>query len=198
MSMARAVAVAPSRWIAADLEAEGAGPVALVRPAVDKDVFSVAAVAVRASGPLRVLVQGEAREEALAAVGAMREEHTVAVVAGEPAERAAAYAQAHVVVDLSRSAGAPDATLEAFHCGATAVATLAPGREDFLDDGVNAIVANWEDRRGCQRALDLLARDPRLLHLLRVNALATARGWPGARQSAAMLALATARAGVTA
>jgi glycosyltransferase involved in cell wall biosynthesis len=195
MSTAGAVLVAPSQWIAADLEAEGAAAVALVRPAVDKDVFAVAAVPVRTSGPLRVLVQGDEHDEALAAVAAMREQHTVAVAAGEPAERAAAYAQAHVVVDLSRSAGAPDATLEAFHCGATAVATLAPGREDFLEDGVNAIVANWEDRRGCQRALDLLARDPRLLHLLRVNAVATARGWPGARQSAAMLALATSRAG---
>ena len=49
------------------------------------------------------------------------------------------------------------------------------------------------DLHGTTRQLELLARDRRLLHELRTNALATARGWPGWDQSSQFMALALRR-----
>ena len=174
------------------------------------------ALAPRVDGPLRVLVEGrpgvpfKGVDEALAAAGAMREPAHVtlvcadgAVVAGpvpagadevvgplDAAGMATLYAKTDVVLKLSRVEGMAGPPLEGFHCGATCITTPVTGHDEYVSDGRNALLTSWDDERGTSRLLDLLARDRRLLHRLRVGALRTARSWPSTEQSTAMLALA--------
>ena len=192
-----------------------------VRNGIDKSVFCLddgAALAPRVDGPLRVLVEGrpgvpfKGVDEALAAAAAMREPARVTLVcadrvAGAPdpagadevvgpldaAGMAALYAQTDVVLKLSRVEGMAGPPLEGFHCGATCITTPVTGHDEYISDGRNALLTSWDDERGTSRLLDLLARDRRLLHRLRVGALRTARSWPSTEQSTAMLALALGR-----
>ena len=62
--------------------------------------------------------------------------------------------------------------------GATCVTTEVTGHDEYIEHGRNALLVDWDDRTGTTRQLELLAKDRRLLHELRCNALATARGWP--------------------
>ena len=89
---------------------------------------------------------------------------------------AAEYERHDVVLKLSRVEGMFGPPLEGFHRGATCVVTPVTGHDEYVEHGVNGLVIDWDDERGTARALDLLARDASLLHLLRSNALATARG----------------------
>lgn len=194
-----------------------------VRNGIDKSVFGLpegqAALVPRVGGPLRVLVEGrpgmpfEGVDEALAAAGAMREPAHVtlvcadgAVVAGpvpagadevvgplDAAGMAELYGKTDVVLKLSRVEGMAGPPLEGFHCGATCITTPVTGHDEYIADGHNALLTSWDDERGTSRLLDLLARDRRLLHRLRAGALRTARSWPSAEQSTAMLALALGR-----
>lgn len=188
-----------------------------VRNGIDKSVFGLggAPLAPRVDGPLRVLVEGrpgvpfKGVDEALAAASAMREPAHVTLVCADPAvaagplppgadevvgpldagEMAALYGQTDVVVKLSRVEGMAGPPLEGFHCGATCVTTPVTGHDEYIADGRNALLTSWDDERGTSRLLDLLARDRRLLHHLRVGALRTARSWPSTEQSTAMFAL---------
>jgi len=193
-----------------------------VRNGIDKSVFGPApgaTVAPSVSGPLRVLVEGrpgvpfKGVDEALAAAAAMREPAHVTLVCGDPAVcsgpvpagahevvgpldaagMAALYGRTDVVLKLSRVEGMAGPPLEGFHCGATAISTPVTGHDEYLADGRNALLTSWDDERGTSRLLDLLARDRRLLQLLRVGALRTARSWPSTEQSTAMMALALGR-----
>lgn len=177
----------PARWMAeqlTQLRDPGAPAVRVVRPGLDHDVFAAAAPARDDTRQPRVLVlgaDGADRDAALAAANAMREPALVrhldpATVA--PEQRAEAYAEADVVLTLERVAGLPRAPLEAFACGATAVATPVTGLDEYLVDGRNGLLASWDDERGTSRLLDLLARDRALLHALRTAARETARAWP--------------------
>jgi hypothetical protein len=98
-----------------------------------------------------------------------------------------------VVLKLSRVEGMAGPPLEGFHCGATCITTPVTGHDEYISDGRNALLTSWDDERGTSRLLDLLARDRRLLHRLRVGAVRTARSWPSTEQSTAMLALALGR-----
>jgi len=53
----------------------------------------------------------------------------------------------------------------------------------------NGLVCDWDDLHGTARLLDVLARDRRYLHYLRLNALETARGWPSWGQAAQFMAM---------
>src|SRR5206468_1409319 len=64
------------------------------------------------------------------------------------------------------------------------------GHDEYVEHGWNGLVVDWDDHIGTARTLDLLARDRRLLHFLRSNALETARMWPSTRQSAQFMAAA--------
>jgi hypothetical protein len=83
--------------------------------------------------------------------------------------------------------------LEGFHRGATCVTTEVTGADEYVEHGWNGLVCDWDDARGTARQLDLLARDRRLLHTLRCNALETARRWPSWDQQGEFMALALAR-----
>jgi hypothetical protein len=70
------------------------------------------------------------------------------------------------------------------------VTTPVTGHDEYVEHGWNGLVVDWDDTRGTARALDLLARDRRLLHELRHNALLTARAWPSWEQQGAVMAAA--------
>jgi hypothetical protein len=164
-------------WMAEQLRAlrgEGAPPVHVVAPGVDKAMF--APVSDNDDAPLRIAIataDGGA-DEARAAAAAMREPS--ALVALEDAD---------VVLALPRVAGFPREALEGFHRGATCVTTPVTGSEAYVRDGVNGLLTSWDDERGTSRLLDLLARDRALLRRLREDARATARAWPSEEDAAA-------------
>jgi hypothetical protein len=210
--------ITEARWIVEQLEAlRPSLPVHYVRNGIDKSVFAVPERLVPNVGePLRVLVEGSPAVplkgvgDALAATGAMHEPRRVTLVTADragahsaPADRIAGpldargmadlYAQTDVVLKLSRVEGMAGPPLEGFHRGATCVTTPVTGHDEYIADGRNALLTSWDDVRGTARLLDLLARDRRLLHELRVGALHTARSWPSAQQSTAMMALALRR-----
>jgi glycosyltransferase involved in cell wall biosynthesis len=205
--------ITEARWIAQALE-EGRRGVRCfyVRNGVDKDLFApLEEIEVRLAGPLRILVEGRADVwfkgvgEALSAVGKMREARHVTLVAPDRSgiaedgadrvvgplsheEMAELYSETDVVLKLSRVEGMFGPPLEGFHRGATCVVTPVTGHEEYVVHGWNGLVADWDDPRGTGRLLDLLARDRRLLHYLRTNALETARAWPSPEQSSDFMA----------
>jgi glycosyltransferase involved in cell wall biosynthesis len=211
--------ITEARWIAEQLRSRRRRPrVFYVRNGVDKTVFTPAPMppAPSLDQPLHVLVEGSPAvalkgvKDALAATHAMREPRVVTLVSPDadaahgaaadrvvgpltPAEMAREYAGCDVVLKLSRVEGMFGPPLEGFHLGATCVVTPVTGHDEYVVDGWNGIVVNWDDERGTSRTLDLLARDRPYLHQLRLNALATARAWPSSRQAAAMMALALRR-----
>jgi hypothetical protein len=105
----------------------------------------------------------------------------------------ALYSSCDVLVKLSNAEGMFGPPLEGFHMGATCVTTEVTGHDEYIEHGRNALLVDWDDRTGTTRQLELLARDRRLLHELRCNALATAGGWPGWDQATQFMALALRR-----
>jgi hypothetical protein len=145
--------------------------------------------------------------EAIAAVGEMREPVHLTVVAPNrdglradgadevvgpipQREMAERYARTDVVLKLSQIEGMYGPPLEGFHRGATCVTTEVTGHEEYIEHGINALVVDWDDRRGTARQLDLLARDRMLLHRLRCGALETARHWPDWDRAGELMAVA--------
>ena len=205
-----------ARWIADALGSwRPDAPCYLVRNGIDKDVFApLPRVTPAVRGPLRILVEGSPGvwhkrvPEALRSVGAMREPHWVTAVCGDPRahidihgadavvgplghrEMADLYADHHVVLKLSTVEGMSGPPLEGFHRGATCVITPVTGHEEYVVHGHNGLITDWDDLGGTARQLDLLARDRRLLHFLRTNALETARAWPDWKQASLFMAAA--------
>jgi len=207
--------VTEARWIADTLaQLRPETPCRFVRNGIDKKVFaSPERLEARRDEPLRIVVEGnpdvwfKGVHESLAAVDHMTEPHHLTLVTGtrghcreeiadevvgpltQP-EMARLYADSDVVLKLSRVEGMYGPPLEGFHMGATCVTTPVTGHEEYVEHGWNALVVDWDDPRGTARQLDLLARDRRLLHFLRSNALATARGWPSWEQAGTFMAAA--------
>lgn len=207
--------VTEARWIADTLaQLRPEAPCHLVRNGIDKDVFaSPPQLDVRLDGPLRIVVEGnpdvwfKGVGEALESVRLMREPRHVTLVGNGGGRKrpdavdevvgplthrqmAELYAASDVVLKLSRVEGMYGPPLEGFHMGATCVTTPVTGHDEYVEHGWNAMVVDWDDLRGTARQLDLLARDRRLLHFLRTNALETARGWPAWEQSGTFMAAA--------
>ena len=183
-----------------------------VRNAIDHEIFTpVERVEPNLDRPLRILVEGYATtwfkgvNEAVEACLAMEQPHELTVVAPTQrgldtrgvervlgpipqAELAQLYRETDVVLKLSRVEGMYGPPLEGFCGGATCVTTEVTGADEYIEHGVNALVVDWDDERGTARALDLLARDRRLLHRLRSNALETARTWPTWERSGDLMA----------
>ena len=210
--------ITEATWIAdilRDLHPEA--PCYLVRNGIDKDVFAgPRQVVPHPPAPLRVLVEGNPTAwfkhvpEAIQAVAMMDEPHHLTVVtshhaevSGQGADRivgpvsqrelAALYADVDVVLKLSSVEGMFGPPLEGFHMGATCLVAPVTGHEEYVEHGWNGLVCDWDDPRGTARLLDLLARDRRLLHVLRSNALRTAKTWPSWEQSSQFMALALRR-----
>jgi glycosyltransferase involved in cell wall biosynthesis len=205
--------VTEARWIADTLQQlRPDARCHLVRNGIDKQVFaSPETLDVRLDAPLRVVIEGnpdvwfKGVREAVAAVGLMREPHHVTLVGTTSdqhlrhavdrvvgplthAQMAQLYAESDVVLKLSRVEGMFGPPLEGFHMGATCVTTPVTGWDEYVEHGWNAMLVDWDDLPGTARQLDLLARDRRLLHFLRTNALETARGWPSWEQAGSFMA----------
>jgi hypothetical protein len=148
--------------------------------------------------------------QALDAATKMQQPRVVTLVCGDPdavgdapadeivgplsaQQMADLYRRTDVVLKLSRVEGMYGPPLEAFHMGATVVTTPVTGHEEYVRHDENGLVVGWDDLHGTARALDLLARDRRLLHDLRCGALETARAWPDWSQSSRLMALALRR-----
>ncbi|HWI74656.1 MAG TPA: hypothetical protein VNT55_22030, partial [Baekduia sp.] len=162
-------------WMAEQLRVlrgDGAPPVRVVAPGVDKSLPPVSA---NHDAPLRIAIAGAdgGADEARAAAAVMREPSSLV-----------ALEDADVVLALPRRAGFPREALQGFHRGATCVTTPVTGSEDYVVDGVNGLLTSWDDERGTSRLLDLLARDRALLARLRQGALATADAWPSEDEAA--------------
>lgn len=207
--------ITEARWIADTLAAlRPDARCYLVRNGIDKQVFRpLERVVPSFEEPLRVLVEGSPSvwhkrvPEAMEAVARMTEPHRLTVVSGEREslrrvegasvvgplthrEMSELYCDHDVLVKLSSVEGMFGPPLEGFHRGATCVVTPVTGYDEYVEHGYNGLLTDWEDLGGTARALDLLARDRRLLHHLRCNALETARGWPSWDQSSQFMAAA--------
>ena len=209
--------ITEARWIQRTLaELRPDAPCHLVRNGIDKEVFaSPTTVEPNVAAPLRILIEGDptvwfkgVRDAAKAAM-AVRAPRRVTVVTGRPEalevdvdrvithiphrEMAALYADTDVVLKLSRVEGMFGPPLEGFHMGATCVTTEVTGHDEYIEHGRNALLVDWDDQTGTTRQLELLAKDRRLLHELRSNALATARGWPDWSHATQFMAIALQR-----
>jgi hypothetical protein len=210
--------ITEARWIASLLrDLNPASRVFVVRNGVAKDVFTIpTALRTSRTGPLRILIEGhpgvrfKGVDDALTAVGQMTEAAETTLVSPVswnldddsairvvgPITRneiAGLYAATDVVLKLSRVEGMFGPPLEGFHLGATCVVTPVTGHDEYVVHKWNGVVVDWDDLAGTARWLDILARDRRFLHLLRSNALATARSWPSWRQSSQFMAAALRR-----
>jgi glycosyltransferase involved in cell wall biosynthesis len=208
--------ITEARWIADMLAAwRPDAPRYLVRNGIDKSIFTpLDRVTPATHGPLRIVVEGSPGvwhkrvPEALQSAGAMSEPHMVTAVCGDPSahariqgadavvgplshrEMAEVYAAHDVVLKLSTVEGMSGPPLEGFHRGTTCVVTPVTGHEEYVLHGYNGLITDWDDLPGTARQLDLLARDRRLLHYLRTNALETARSWPSWEQASHFMAAA--------
>ena len=192
-------------------------PCYLVRNGIDKDVFPLPErLDVRLDPPLRVLVEGlpgvahKGVDDAIAAIAGMHEPCEATFVSSEAGafdgvdvpgrvvgpltlgQMSDLYGATDVVLKTSRVEGMYGPPLEGFHRGATCVTTPVTGHEEYIRHLKNAVVVDWDDPAGAARWLDTLAHDRRRLHVLRANAVETARGWPSWRQATDFMAAALA------
>lgn len=204
-----------AQWIADTIEGLQPGaPVRYVRNGIPKDVFFRSTPLEPAvGGPLRVVVEGNPTltrkgvPHALHAVRRAGGNLHVTLVSGERfdtppqgvdeavsrlshREMAELFGRSHVLLKLSRAEGMYGPPLEAFHMGCTVVTSAVTGHDEYVEHLVNGLVVDWDDPSGTAAALDLLARDRRLLHRLRTGALTTASTWPSWEQSSTLFAAA--------
>ena len=148
--------------------------------------------------PLRVLVEGnpdmwlKAIPDAVAAVEAMSEPAELLRVAGglDAVGMAAAYADADVLLKLSRVEGVALPPIEAMHVGTPCVVTAHTGHAEYVRHRENGLIVGFDDPGATTAALDELARDSDLLARLSEGALRTAADWPSAADSTELLAAA--------
>ena len=93
------------------------------------------------------------------------------------------YRSCDVVVKLSYIEGVFMPPLEAFHCGGTAIVYGVTGHDEYIQHGVNALVAPPGDEDAAVRYLRNLKDQPAQLERLKRYALETANEWPAWDQS---------------
>lgn len=209
-------AITEARWIRAHLAERFAQSCELAPNGCRKDFYRADGPleAPRLEGGMRVLVEGPlgvdfknvARTISLARRSAADEiwlltSSPVSAYPGVdrvfsrlPAERCAAvYRACDVMVKLSTVEGMFGPPLEMFHCGGTAVVYDVTGHDEYIVDGVNALVLPMGDEAGVVASLARLKRDPALLGRLRAGALSTAAAWPDWPEASPRFAAALAR-----
>jgi glycosyltransferase involved in cell wall biosynthesis len=180
---------------------------------IDKSLFAPREASVAASGPLRILIEGQHTlwfkgvGDALDAVSRMREPYKATLVALDPTdapqqeglevigglrpdEMRAQYERHDVLLKLSRVEGLPLPLVEACHVGVPCVVTPFTGHDEVIRHGENGLVVGFDDADGTAAALDLLARDRSLLQRLSAGAIESMSDWPSADQAAAAFATA--------
>lgn len=101
------------------------------------------------------------------------------VFSGIPVDDVAAvYRSCDLVVKLSYVEGMFGPPLEMFHCGGTALVYDVTGADEYIRDGVNAVVVPRDDEEGVTKRLSELMQDPDRLEALKRGAADTASSWP--------------------
>lgn len=189
-------------WIQRYLRDHFAKEATLARNGIDKEIFRLegAAFAPRQPGRFRLLAEGplEAPYKNVAkAIQLCRKAGadevwllTSSAVDHCPgvdrvfsriplAKTAEVYRSCDAIVKLSYVEGMYGPPLEMFHCGGTAVTYAVSGHEEYIENGVNALVAGIDDEDAVVAALRRMKKDASLLQELKHGALQTAAAWPG-------------------
>jgi hypothetical protein len=193
--------ITEANWIQAHLKDRFSVDARLVKNGCHKSVYYPCgeAVAPRAEGRLRVLVEGPlgvdfkniARTIALLRKTAADEIWllTISPISSYPGvervfsrvpafECAQVYRSCDVLVKLSYVEGMFGPPLEMFHCGGTAVVYNVTGHDEYIVNRENALVLPSGDERGAIAAVNELKRDSKLLAELKQGAILTAASWP--------------------
>jgi glycosyltransferase involved in cell wall biosynthesis len=88
------------------------------------------------------------------------------------------YQSCDVLVKLSTVEGMFGPPLEMFHCGGTAVVYNVSGYDEYIQNGVNALVAPMGQEDVVVSHVRRLMQDRALLSELKINAIKTAETWP--------------------
>lgn len=87
------------------------------------------------------------------------------------------YSSCDILLKLSRVEGFFGPPLEMMACGGTCVVGKVTGYDEYIEDGVNALVVNPNDIQGARLAVQQLMDDENLRKRLQKNGQETARQW---------------------
>jgi len=93
------------------------------------------------------------------------------------------YRSCDVLIKLSTVEGMFGPPLEIFHCGGTAIVFDVTGHDEYIVDGVNALVIPRGEADTVVHAIRTLLNDRTTLKRLKDGALQTAAAWPSWEQS---------------
>jgi glycosyltransferase involved in cell wall biosynthesis len=96
------------------------------------------------------------------------------------------YHSCDVLLKLSQVEGMYGPPLEMFHCGGTVITNDVTGSDEFIKDGVNALVVPTGDVAAAAEAVRRLRDSEDLRASLRRGAQRTADGWPDWDESSAL------------
>lgn len=96
------------------------------------------------------------------------------------------YRSCDVIVKLSYVEGMFGPPLEMFHCGGTAITYDVTGYDEYIEHGINALVAVRDDDKKVMEYLNQLKREPDYLRKLKEGALHTANQWDSWERSSAL------------
>lgn len=96
------------------------------------------------------------------------------------------YRSCDVIVKLSYVEGMFGPPLEMFHCGGTAITYDVTGYDEYIEHGMNALVAVRDDDKKVMEYLNQLKREPDYLRKLKEGALHTANQWDSWERSSAL------------
>lgn len=87
------------------------------------------------------------------------------------------YSSCDILLKLSRVEGFFGPPMEMMACGGVSVVGKVTGHDEYIEDGVNALVVNPEDIKGARAAVQLLLDDQALRSRIIVGGEMTARQW---------------------
>lgn len=193
--------VTEATWIQRYLHDRCGHPAALVRNGIRKDVYSVDGPAVLPrdiTDQPRVLVEGHFgvpfKNTALAIRLARKAgAQDIWLLTGSPVNRIPGvsrlfsrvpmvrtpeiYRSCDILIKLSTVEGMFGPPLEMFHCGGTAIVFDVSGHDEYIEDGVNAVVVSTRDTDKVVHVLRSLLNDRRTLSRLQEGAIKTANHW---------------------
>lgn len=198
--------ITEATWIQRYLDENANVQARLVRNGIRKDIYSTEgeAIAPREPGRLRVLVEGPLHvpfknvprtielcrrakaDEVWLLTGAepkQKPDVDRAFVRVPIGETAKIYRSCDLIVKLSYVEGMFGPPLEMFHCGGTSITYDVTGHDEYIRNGVNALVATKDNEAQVVAYIDALKEQPSLLERLKAGALETARAWPSWEES---------------
>jgi glycosyltransferase involved in cell wall biosynthesis len=201
--------ITEASWIKQYLKTNFDLPVNLARNGIRKDLYTPSgpSISPRQPGRLRVLVEGplnvffkntertielcrQTKADEIwfltSSVGCDSYPGVDRVFSCVPiTETPAIYRSCDVVVKLSYVEGMFAPPLEMFHCGGTAIVYDVSGHDEYIVDGVNALVIARDAEEEVIQGINRLKEDPSLLLKLKTEGLRTSETWPDWEQASA-------------